>query len=95
LAAKHAVIGLSKAAAVEYAGRGIRINAIAPGLVRTPMTKHWEDDAEMRQFFIANTPVGRFAQAEEIANMVLFLCSDLASFAAGHTFAVDGGYTAR
>jgi NAD(P)-dependent dehydrogenase (short-subunit alcohol dehydrogenase family) len=95
VAAKHAVIGLSKAAAVEYAGRGIRINAIAPGLVRTPMTKHWEDDAEMRQFFIANTPVGRFAQAEEIANMVLFLCSDLASFAAGHTFAVDGGYTAR
>ena len=53
------------------------------------------DDPEMRNFFLANSPIGRFAQPEEIANMVLFLCSDLASFAAGHTFAVDGGYTAR
>ena len=95
VAAKHAVIGLSKAAAVEYASQGIRINAIAPGLVQTPMTKHWYDDQQTRQFFEANTPIGRFAQPEEIANMVLFLCSDLASFTAGHTFAVDGGYTAR
>ena len=95
VAAKHAVIGLSKAAAVEYANHGIRINAIAPGLVQTPMTKHWYDDVEMRQFFVANTPIGRFAQPEEIAAMVLFLCSDLASFAVGHTFAIDGGYTAR
>jgi NAD(P)-dependent dehydrogenase (short-subunit alcohol dehydrogenase family) len=95
VAAKHAVIGLSKAAAVEYAGQGIRINAIAPGLVQTPMTRHWYDDSQTREFFIANTPIGRFAQPEEIANMVLFLCSDLASFAAGHTFTVDGGYTAR
>jgi len=95
VAAKHAVIGLSKAAAVEYASQGIRINALAPGLVQTPMTKHWYDDSQMREFFVANTPLGRFAQPEEIANMVLFLCSDLASFAAGETFAVDGGYTAR
>ena len=95
VAAKHAVIGLSKAAAIEYAAQGIRINAIAPGLVRTPMTKHWEDDPETRQFFIVNTPIGRFAQPDEIANVVLFLCSDLASFAAGQTFVVDGGYTAR
>ena len=95
VAAKHAVIGLSKAAAIEYASQGIRINAIAPGLVQTPMTRHWYDDSETRNFFIANTPLGRFAQPEEIANMVLFLCSDLASFAAGHTFTVDGGYTAR
>jgi len=95
VAAKHAVIGLSKAAAVEYASQGIRINAIAPGLVQTPMTRHWHDDVETREFFIGNTPLGRFAQPEEIANMVLFLCSDLASFTAGQTFAVDGGYTAR
>jgi NAD(P)-dependent dehydrogenase (short-subunit alcohol dehydrogenase family) len=95
VAAKHAVIGLSKAAAVEYASQGIRINAIAPGLVQTPMTRHWYDDVETREFFIGNTPPGRFAQPEEIANMVLFLCSDLASFTAGQTFAVDGGYTAR
>jgi NAD(P)-dependent dehydrogenase (short-subunit alcohol dehydrogenase family) len=94
VAAKHAVIGLSKAAAVEYADRGIRVNALAPGLVQTPMTKHWYDDLETRQFFVANTPIGRFAEPKEIANMVLFLCSDLASFAVGQTFAIDGGYTA-
>ena len=95
VAAKHAVIGLSKSAAIEYAAQGIRINTLAPGLVETPMTKHWFDDPEMRGFFLANSPIGRFAQPEEIAAMVLFLCSDLASFAVGHTFAVDGGYTAR
>jgi NAD(P)-dependent dehydrogenase (short-subunit alcohol dehydrogenase family) len=95
VAAKHAVIGLTKAAAIEYADQGIRINALAPGLVETPMTKHWFDDPTMRGFFLANSPIGRFAQPEEVASMVLFLCSDLASFAVGHTFAVDGGYTAR
>ena len=95
VAAKHAVIGLSKAAAIEYAGQGIRINALAPGLVETPMTKHWFDDPEMRGFFLANSPIGRFAQPEEIAAMILFLCSGLASFTVGQTFAVDGGYTAR
>jgi NAD(P)-dependent dehydrogenase (short-subunit alcohol dehydrogenase family) len=95
VAAKHAVIGLTKAAALEYASQGIRINALAPGLVQTPMTKDWYDDLQMRQFFIANTPLGRFAQPEEIANMVLFACSDRASFAVGQTFTVDGGYTAR
>jgi NAD(P)-dependent dehydrogenase (short-subunit alcohol dehydrogenase family) len=95
VAAKHAVIGLSKAAAIEYAAQGIRINALAPGLVETPMTKHWFDDPQMRAFFLANSPIGRFAQPEEIAAMVLFLCSDLGSFAVGQTFAIDGGYTAR
>jgi len=95
VAAKHAVVGLTKAAAVEYADRGIRINALAPGLVETPMTKDWFDDPIMRSFFLANSPIGRFAQPEEVASMVLFLCSELASFAVGHTFAVDGGYTAR
>src|SRR6185436_8763861 len=95
VAAKHAVIGLTKSAAVEYAAQRIRINAVAPGLVQTQMTKHWFDDPNMRDFFLANSPIGRFAQPEEIANMVLFLCSDLASFAAGQAFAIDGGYTAR
>ena len=95
VAAKHAVIGLTKAAAVEYANQGIRINAIAPGLVQTPMTKHWYDDQQTHDFFTANTPLGRFAQPEEIASMVLFLCSERASFVAGQTFPIDGGYTAR
>jgi NAD(P)-dependent dehydrogenase (short-subunit alcohol dehydrogenase family) len=95
VAAKHAVIGLTKAAAIEYAEKKIRINAVAPGLVETSMTKHWFDDPAMRSFFLANSPIGRFAQPEEVAAVVLFLCSDLASFSVGHTFAIDGGYTAR
>ena len=86
---------MTKAAAIEYADQRIRINAVAPGLVETPMTKHWFDDPEMRSFFLANSPIGRFAQPEEVAAVVLFLCSDLASFSVGHTFAIDGGYTAR
>jgi NAD(P)-dependent dehydrogenase (short-subunit alcohol dehydrogenase family) len=93
IAAKHGVIGLSKAAAVEYANQGIRINALAPGLVDTAMTKAWFDDPNMRAHFVANTPIGRVSQPAEIASMVLFLCSDLASFAVGQTFVVDGGYT--
>ena len=93
IAAKHGVIGLSKAAAVEYANQGIRINALAPGLVNTVMTKPWFDDPDMRAHFIANTPIGRVSEPTEIAGIVLFLCSDLASFAVGQTFVIDGGYT--
>jgi NAD(P)-dependent dehydrogenase (short-subunit alcohol dehydrogenase family) len=93
IAAKHGVIGLSKAAAVEYANQGIRINALAPGLVNTAMTKAWFDDPNMSAHFIANTPIGRVSQPAEMAGMVLFLCSDFASFAVGQTFVIDGGYT--
>lgn len=95
VAAKHAVIGLTKAAGIEYASQGIRINALAPGLVETGMTKHWFADDNIRTHLLANTPMGRAAQPEEMADMVLFLCSDSAAFAAGQVFVVDGGYTAH
>jgi NAD(P)-dependent dehydrogenase (short-subunit alcohol dehydrogenase family) len=95
VAAKHAVIGLTKAAAIEYAAQGIRINALAPGLVETGMTAHWFADDKIRAGLLANTPIGRAAQPEELAEMVLFLCSDSASFAAGQVFVMDGGYTAH
>jgi NAD(P)-dependent dehydrogenase (short-subunit alcohol dehydrogenase family) len=93
IAAKHGVIGLTKAAAIEYAAHGIRINAVAPGLVETAMTKAWFDDPNMRRYFMANAPLGRVAHPEEIAGMVLFLCSAFASFTVGQTFVIDGGYT--
>lgn len=95
VACKHAVVGLTKAAAVEYAQAGIRVNAIAPGFVVTPMTQHWADSAEFRQMFFAQNISGRAAQPEEIAGTVLHLCSDAASFINGATFTIDGGQTAH
>lgn len=95
VAAKHGVIGLTKTAALEYARHSIRVNALAPGLVHTPMTRAWFDDPAIRAGLLANSPMGRAAQPEEMAGMVLFLCSELASFATGAVFPIDGGYTAR
>jgi NAD(P)-dependent dehydrogenase (short-subunit alcohol dehydrogenase family) len=94
-AMKHAVSGLTKAAAVEYAQQGIRVNAIAPGFVVTPMTQHWADSNEFTQMFFAQNISGRAARPEEIAPTVLHLCSDGASFINGATFTIDGGQTAH
>ncbi len=93
--AKHGVIGLTKAAAIDYAKRGIRVNALAPGLVHTPMTQRWLDDPAMRETVLAGPLMGRAAKPEEMAGMVLFLCSPLASYATGQTFIVDAGQTAH
>ncbi len=95
VAAKHGVIGLTKAGALDYAGRNIRINALAPGFVQTPMTQRWIDDPAFLKALIEHSPVGRAAQPEEITGMVLYLCSDMASFATGQTFVIDGAQTAH
>lgn len=95
VAAKHGVVGITKAAAIEYARSGIRINALAPGLVRTPMTEPWFQDQAFIDAFFAASPIGRGAEPEEMTGMILHLCSDEASFANGQVFIVDGGQTAH
>lgn len=95
VACKHAVVGLTKAAAIEYAQQNIRVNAIAPGFVVTPMTQHWADSPEFQAAFFAQNISGRAAQPEEIAGTVLHLCSPAASFINGATFTIDGGQTAH
>jgi NAD(P)-dependent dehydrogenase (short-subunit alcohol dehydrogenase family) len=95
-ASKHGVIGLTKAAALEYARKGIRINAICPGTVSTPMVaKAMADHPTSTQAVIDDIPLGRMGTAEEIASAVIWLCSPGAGFMIGQIVAPDGGYTAR
>lgn len=93
-ASKHAVLGLTKCAALEYARIGIRINAICPGTTDTPMVANAIKMApEHMAKVIDDIPLGRMGTGNEIASLVLWLCSDYAGFAIGQTFIVDGGYT--
>lgn len=95
-ASKHGVIGLTKSAALEYAPRGIRINAICPGTIETPMVTEMIANGELSMDdATANQPIARLGQASEMAAAVLWLCSPAASFVLGVALAVDGGYTAR
>jgi NAD(P)-dependent dehydrogenase (short-subunit alcohol dehydrogenase family) len=96
VAAKHGVIGLTKTAALEFATSGVRINAVCPGTARSKMVDEWigGDPAQEAQV-AALHPIGRIAEAEEIASAVLWLCSDAASFVIGHAMVVDGGYTVQ
>jgi len=95
-ASKHGVIGLTKSAALEYAPRGIRINAICPGTIETPMVAAMIAKGELNvPEAVANQPIRRLGQAEEIAAAVLWLCSPGASFVLGVALPVDGGYTAQ
>jgi NAD(P)-dependent dehydrogenase (short-subunit alcohol dehydrogenase family) len=96
-ASKHAVIGLTKSAALEFARRKIRVNAVAPGGVQTDMLDRVTDgpDSEYRAKMTELHPVGRIAAPDEIAGAVLWLCSDEASFVTGHVLSVDGGFIAR
>jgi NAD(P)-dependent dehydrogenase (short-subunit alcohol dehydrogenase family) len=95
-ASKHGVVGLTKTAALQYAGRGIRINAVCPGATRTPMTETLlAGNLVAEQALTASYPTGRLATPEEIAAAAVWLCSDSASFVVGHALAVDGGWTAQ
>ena len=94
-ASKHAVIGLTKSAALEYAASGVRINAVCPGSTRTPMIDEITGgEPKMESQIASNQPVRRMGSPEEIAAAVVWLCSDAASFVTGHAMSVDGGMAA-
>lgn len=93
-ASKHGVTGLTRSAALEYAKQGIRINAVCPGMIDTPMTQA-EDMREVIQQLTAGSPIGRIGQPEEIGQAVLWLCSEQASFVHGQALPVDGAWTAQ
>ena len=92
VAAKHGVIGLTKSAAVEYAEEGIRVNAVCPGYIVTRMTGPVRETRS--GVILARTPMRRFGEPREIAEMVVWLCSDRASYVTGAAYEVDGGMTA-
>ena len=95
-ASKHGVIGLTKSAALEYASMGVRINAVCPGTIDTPMVADMlAKEPDAMKDTLRDLPIGRLGRPEEIAAAVLWLCSSGASFVVGHALVVDGGYTAR
>ena len=96
-AAKHGVLGLTKSAALEYAAKGIRINAVCPGLIDTPMSDQMKaaGQADALKEMLKDVPIARTGRPEEIADAVLWLCSPASSLVIGHALVVDGGYTIR
>ena len=94
-ASKHGVVGLTKCAALDYASAGIRVNAVCPGHIETPMTGFYLEHPERKAHLLRAYPGGRMGQPDEIAQTVLWLCSDSASFVTGVAFPVDGGYLAQ
>jgi NAD(P)-dependent dehydrogenase (short-subunit alcohol dehydrogenase family) len=96
VASKHAVEGLTKSVALEYALQGIRVNAVSPGLIQTEMLDRTvQTNTELIEYFKTTLPMGRIGTPQEVVNAVLWLCSDAASFVTGHSLTVDGGYIAQ
>lgn len=94
VATKHGVVGLTRHGALRWAQAGIRVNAVCPGVIETPMTAPLTANPEMKKVLDSMTPMGRMGRAEEIAAAVVWLCSDQASFVTGHPLVIDGGSTA-
>lgn len=95
-ASKHGVVGLTQTAALEFASKNIRVNAICPGVIATPMIDRFtHGEARATQDLVASEPLGRMGLPEEIAQVALWLCSDASSFVTGHSLVADGGWVAR
>ncbi|RJP63568.1 MAG: SDR family oxidoreductase [Comamonadaceae bacterium] len=94
-AAKHGVVGLTHTAALEYSAQGVRVNAVGPGFIRTPMIEALDNDEATHAMLVAAHPMGRLGEAEEVAELVVWLASARASFVTGAYYPVDGGYLAR
>ena len=94
IASKHGVVGLTRHAALRWATKGIRVNAVCPGVIATAMTAPLVEDSDMRKVAESMTPMGRFGSPEDIAEAVVWLCSDAAGFVTGHPMVIDGGATA-
>ncbi len=96
MASKHGVVGLTRAAALEYGRDRIRINCVCPGPIRTPMLgRLLHQRPEMEQRFASSEPLKRLGEPAEIGEAVAWLCSDMASYVTGHAMSVDGGYLAK
>ena len=92
-ATKFAIIGLTKTAALEFADKGVRVNAVCPGVIETDMTADFRADAQLHSLLLSKHPIGRFGRSEEVAAAVLYLCSPGAAFTTGIALPVDGGFT--